>query len=204
MRVLVQDSAGRALADAVVRADEPADVTNHIRLRQQGSDGVTLLALPGTSFVAAAPGFRSQTFTLIEDTHTVRLLPGISLRVRVVGDYATEHPDLRLAVWASPTGAAQTSYSLRGANRSTSSSTRGLDALFVSGTEIAARTDGTDLLLPTAGRWTIGLQAIAATGGMRIATRIDGESTQDVTVSETGGEVTLRLSAAALSATLPN
>ena len=203
VRVLVQDSAGRALADAVVRADEPADLADRIRLQEHGGDGITMLAPAGTTFVASAAGFRSQAFTPTDATHTVRLLPGVPLQVRVVGDYATVHPDVRLAVSAAPTGATQTAYFLRGKNRSTSGSTRGLDALFVGGAEIPARATSTVLLLPAAGRWTIGLQAIAATGGMRITTKIQGDSTQEVTVSETGGEVTLRLTADAVRAALP-
>lgn len=203
VRVLVQDSAGRALADAIVRAEEPADLADKIRLQEHASDGITMLAPAGTAFVASAPGFRSQAFTPTDATHTVRLLPGIPLQVHVVGDYATEHQDVRLAVSAAPTGATQTAYFLRGPNRSTSGSARGLDALFVGGAEIPARATGTVLLLPTAGRWTVGLQAIAATGGMRITTRIRGDSTQEVTVGETGGEVTLSLTADAVRAALP-
>ncbi|MEZ5967399.1 MAG: hypothetical protein R3F56_26415 [Planctomycetota bacterium] len=200
VRVLVEDSAGRALADAVVRADEPDDQADRIRLREHGGDGVTLLARPGTTWIAGAPGFRSQAFTVTGDEQTVRLLPGIPLRVRIVGDYAAGHPDLRLGVSATPTGAAPVAYFLAGANRSTSGQTRSLDALFVHADEFPAGADGGVLTLPTPGRWTIGLQAIATASGMRIATPIRGESTQEVTIGEAGDEVTLRLTEAALRA----
>lgn len=201
--VLVQDSAGRALADAIVRADEPADAADRIRLHEHGSAGVTILAPPAAALIASAPGFRSTTFTPLDATHTVRLRPGIPLQVRLVGDYARAPGDVRLAVSASPTRAERTSYFLRGASRSTSGSARGLDALFVGGGELSGQDTSTVLLLPSPGRWTIGLQAIVATGGMRIATEIRGEGTQEVTVGEAGGEVTLRLSADALRAALP-
>lgn len=203
VRVIVQDSAGRPLADAIVRADEPLDVSQGISLRHHDGDGIAILARPGSSLFAGAPGFRSQAFTVVEETHTVHLLPGIPLRVRVAGDYASVHPDLQLGVSASPSGATAISYTVRGANRSTSGQTYGFDALFVSGAEIAPGEDRAQIVLPTPGRWTVGLNAIAATGGMRIATRIHGDSTQEVTVDETGGEVTLHLTAAAVSAALP-
>lgn len=202
VRVLVQDSAGRPLADALVRADEPAGPSTRIHLRRHGSDGVTMLVRPGTALIAGAPGLRSQTFTVTDDTHTVRLLPGIPLRVSVVGDYARAHPDLTLAVAAHPVGRDRVSYLLDGGDSSTSGSTHGLDSLLVGLAELAPRTTSTVVHLPRPGEWRVGLQAIATSGTMRVAVEIPGDARKEVLVGEGGAEVSLPLSATAVSAAL--